>query len=54
MLEQICQLARDAGATIMAVYQGDQPLALAYKGMNLRLRQPIWRRMRSSKRDYCA
>ncbi|AGH72461.1 3'(2'),5'-bisphosphate nucleotidase CysQ [Edwardsiella piscicida] len=32
MLEQICQLARDAGAAIMTVYQGDQPLALAYKG----------------------
>lgn len=31
MLEQVCQLARTAGAAIMAVYQGDQPLTLAYK-----------------------
>ncbi|SPW28812.1 3'(2'),5'-bisphosphate nucleotidase CysQ [Edwardsiella tarda] len=32
MLEQVCQLARAAGTEIMAVYQGSQPLDLAYKG----------------------
>ena len=32
MLEQVCQLARTAGTEIMAVYQGSQPLDLAYKG----------------------
>lgn len=26
MLEKICQLARDAGDAIMAVYDGEQPL----------------------------
>ncbi|CNE78240.1 3'(2'),5'-bisphosphate nucleotidase CysQ [Yersinia nurmii] len=31
MLEQICQLARDAGAAIMAVYDGEKPLDVAQK-----------------------
>ncbi|ANI30718.1 adenosine-3'(2'),5'-bisphosphate nucleotidase [Yersinia entomophaga] len=31
MLEQICQLARDAGAAIMAVYDGEKPLDVAHK-----------------------
>lgn len=31
MLEQICQLSREAGAAIMAVYQGEQPLGVAQK-----------------------
>ncbi|KAA8997722.1 3'(2'),5'-bisphosphate nucleotidase CysQ [Affinibrenneria salicis] len=31
MLEQICQLARDAGAEIMQVYQGHQPLNVMHK-----------------------
>jgi 3'(2'), 5'-bisphosphate nucleotidase len=31
MLEQICQLAREAGAAIMAVYHGEQPLDVAQK-----------------------
>lgn len=32
MLEQIGQLAREAGVAIMAVYQGDKPLDIAHKG----------------------
>lgn len=31
MLEQICQLARDAGTAIMAVYDGEKPLDVAHK-----------------------
>ncbi|MCK8565573.1 3'(2'),5'-bisphosphate nucleotidase CysQ [Yersinia ruckeri] len=31
MLEQICLLARDAGAAIMAVYDGERPLDVAQK-----------------------
>ncbi|MEC5344451.1 3'(2'),5'-bisphosphate nucleotidase CysQ [Brenneria populi] len=31
MLEHICQLARDAGDAIMAVYEGRQPLEVAHK-----------------------
>ncbi|CNC50893.1 adenosine-3'(2')%2C5'-bisphosphate nucleotidase [Yersinia frederiksenii] len=31
MLEQICQLAREAGVAIMAVYQGDKPLDMTHK-----------------------
>jgi len=31
MLEAICQLSRSAGAAIMAVYQGEQPLDVAHK-----------------------
>jgi len=31
MLEQICQLARDAGDAIMAVYDGEQPLDARHK-----------------------
>lgn len=31
MLEQICQLSREAGAAIMAVYHGEQPLDAAVK-----------------------
>ncbi|AWK14459.1 3'(2'),5'-bisphosphate nucleotidase CysQ [Candidatus Fukatsuia symbiotica] len=31
MLEQICQLAREAGAAIMTVYQHDKPLDVAHK-----------------------
>ncbi|MGL4486306.1 MAG: 3'(2'),5'-bisphosphate nucleotidase CysQ [Yersinia sp. (in: enterobacteria)] len=31
MLEQICQLAREAGVAIMAVYQGEQPLNVTHK-----------------------
>lgn len=31
MLEQICQLSREAGAAIMAVYDGKQPLDVAQK-----------------------
>lgn len=31
MLEQICQLAREAGVAIMAVYQGEMPLDVAHK-----------------------
>ena len=33
MLEQICQLARDAGDAIMAVYDGEQPLDARQKKM---------------------
>lgn len=33
MLEQIGQLAREAGVAIMAVYQGDKPLILRIKRM---------------------
>lgn len=35
MLEQICLLARDAGAAIMAVYDGERPLDVAQKKMTL-------------------
>ncbi|MCI4184322.1 3'(2'),5'-bisphosphate nucleotidase CysQ, partial [Dickeya dianthicola] len=31
MLEQICQLAREAGDAIMQVYNGQQPLNVAHK-----------------------
>ncbi|SUI40291.1 3'(2'),5'-bisphosphate nucleotidase CysQ [Serratia marcescens] len=31
MLERICQLSREAGAAIMAVYDGEQPLDVAQK-----------------------
>ncbi|MDE1473166.1 3'(2'),5'-bisphosphate nucleotidase CysQ [Xenorhabdus bovienii] len=31
MLQQICQLAREAGAAIMAVYQDEQPLKVEHK-----------------------
>jgi len=31
MLEKICQLARDAGEAIMAVYEGEQPLNTQHK-----------------------
>lgn len=31
MLEQICQLARDAGAAIMLVYEGQRPLEVEHK-----------------------
>ncbi|MCW2480657.1 MULTISPECIES: 3'(2'),5'-bisphosphate nucleotidase CysQ [Symbiopectobacterium] len=31
MLEQICQLARDAGAAIMQVYDGERPVDVAHK-----------------------
>ena len=31
MIEQICQLAREAGAAIMRVYEGDTPLELTHK-----------------------
>lgn len=31
MLEQICQLARDAGAAIMQVYEGKRPLEVEHK-----------------------
>ncbi|RLM24220.1 3'(2'),5'-bisphosphate nucleotidase CysQ [Brenneria alni] len=31
MLEHICQLARDAGAAIMQVYEGHQPVDVAHK-----------------------
>lgn len=41
MLEQICQLAREAGVAIMAVYQGDKPLDVAQKKMIRRLRRRI-------------
>ncbi|PWW01102.1 3'(2'),5'-bisphosphate nucleotidase CysQ [Mangrovibacter plantisponsor] len=34
MLEQICQLARDAGVAIMAVYQGDKPVEETHKADN--------------------
>ncbi|MFC0227569.1 3'(2'),5'-bisphosphate nucleotidase CysQ [Serratia aquatilis] len=31
MIEQICQLSRDAGAAIMAVYNGEQPIDIVTK-----------------------
>lgn len=34
MLEQICQLSREAGAAIMAIYHGEQPLNVAQKKDN--------------------
>lgn len=36
MLEQICQLSREAGAAIMTVYDGEQPLDVAQKKMTPR------------------
>lgn len=31
MLETVCQLARDAGAAIMQVYEGQHPVDVAHK-----------------------
>ncbi len=36
MLEKICQLSREAGAAIMAVYNGEQPLDVTQKKMTPR------------------
>ena len=47
MLEQVCQLARNAGDAIMEVYDGNQPINVASRKMILRSRRRISQRIKS-------